>query len=165
MHVRRLALVSMVALAALAVSACTCTSEGLELKPDRESRRAAVSLEWRSNDDVSGTMTASVSDGRLFSGPYFEITPETQIDQLKPLWEGWAEGHGWRYWQPGPGFVKHYGGEVLANLTAPNGERMRCRLRKVSHSPGMSGGGEGVCQLIDGITADAAFPPVPRGKY
>jgi hypothetical protein len=160
MNARRIAFAS---IAVLAVSACTCTSDGLELKLDGEQPQALVTFDWRSSDDISGTMTASFSDGRQFSGPYFLITPETQVDQLKLLWQGWTGSHEWRHWQPGSSFVKDYGGEVLANLGTTSGERMRCQFRMSRDSSGMNGGGKGTCQIIDGITFHASFPLTRAG--
>jgi hypothetical protein len=149
-----------VIIAALAVSACAITSEGLELKPEDYARQAAVAADWLSSDDLSGTMTVFVSDGRLFTGPYVWITAETPAALLEPLWQGWSADHGWRHWQPGPDFVNHYRGEILASLRAANGERMRCRFRSLNRSSGMSGGGEGTCQFADGNTFDASFAAV-----
>ena len=146
--------------AALAVSACAITSEGLEFKPESAGERVAVIFEWRSSDDLSGTMTASLADGRLFSGPYFRITPQTQVDQLDPLWEGWSGSNGWRHWEPQASFVKHSSGKVLTNVRATNGERMRCQLTLLRPSSGLSGGAEGACQFTDGITVDATVRPI-----
>ena len=148
-----------VSVAALALSACAITSDGLEFKPDYAVEHVPVTFDWRSSDDVSGTMTASFEDGRQFSGPYFEITPETQLDRLEPLWEGWNREQSGRHWQPGPGFVKHYSGKVLANLGAAGGERMRCRFSLVRPSSGLGGGGEGRCQFTDGIRVAATLRP------
>jgi hypothetical protein len=84
-------------IAALAVSACAITSEGLELRPESAAGQTPVTADWRSSDDLSGTMTVSVSDGRVFTGPYVWITAETQAALLEPLWQGWSADHGWRH--------------------------------------------------------------------
>ncbi len=146
-------------IAALAVSACAITSDGLELSPEAEAGQPFVTADWRSSDDLSGTMTVSVSDGRVFTGPYVWITAETQAALLEPLWQGWSADHGWRHWQPGPDFVNHYRGEILASLHAANGERLRCRFRSLNRASGMSGGGHSACQFSDGSTFDASFAP------
>jgi hypothetical protein len=117
---------ALVPLAALAVSACATTSDGLQLRLEDEREQTPVTFDWDSQDDVSGNMTATLSDGRRFTGSYF---------------------------------VSYDSGKVLASLSGMNGERLRCLFRMVRPSSGMSGGGEGECQLINGITLGATFPP------
>jgi hypothetical protein len=150
-----------VAIAALAVSACTYTSDGLELAVEEEA--AVVTFNWQSSDDSSGVLTAALTDVRQFRGPYFRIAKDTHLDQLAPLWDGWTAGRDWQHWQPGPDFLNLYGGKVLASLSTPGGERMRCRFRFAHAASGMVGGGEGTCQLADGTTLHATFPPA-RGQ-
>jgi hypothetical protein len=122
-----------------------------------------VNFTWHGNSDsVSGTMSAAFASGVTYSGQFFQITSDTSVDSLGPLWTGW--GRGWRgggfggYWDAGPDFVKKYTGRVLANLTAPDGKHMRCRFQLARPSSGMSGGGSGECQVPDGKTIDASFP-------
>jgi len=148
---------TLISIAAVALSACAITSEGLEFKVQPEVARATVSFAWRSRDDHSGTLTASLPDGRVFSGPYVWITAETPSTDLVPLWQGWRAQRGWRQWQPGPEFANYYRGETLASLRATNGELMRCRFRALDRSSGMNGGGEGTCQRAGRRTFDAAF--------
>ena len=106
-------------------------------------------------------MTATFADGPSFNGDYFQITRETQIDRLGPLWAGysprWYGWHGW-YADAGPDSVTHYSSRVLANLTGGDGEHMRCRFQLVRPRSSMKRGGEGRCQLYDGRTIDATFP-------
>lgn len=158
MNVKRLT-GALASIAATALSACAITSEGLEFTPDREGVQALATFSWHGIDDLSGTMTASFPDGRLFSGSYVWITAETQPDLLEPLWQGWTGNHGWRHWEPGPDFVQYYRGDILATLSAANGERMRCRFKAGNRSSGMSGGGQGTCQFADGNSFDASFAP------
>ena len=120
-----------------------------------------VNFTWKSSDDVSGTMNATLSDGKTFTGQYFQITTDTTVDNLGPLWAGWGPGWrrgGWGYWGAGPEFVKHYTGKVVANLGTPNGTYMRCTFRLVHPSSGMAGGGRGNCQIPDTGEIDANFP-------
>ena len=151
-------------LATLFVSGCRTTGAGYgTLQNSADGADIRVSFDWRSTDSVSGTMTATFSDGRSFTGQYFQITSDTRIDHLGPLWHEWSPAwRGWRYWyrDPGPQLVKHYSGRVLANLGSTDGERMRCRFRLIRPASGMSGGGEGTCQLPDGNTIYATFPAV-----
>jgi hypothetical protein len=148
----------------LALAGCTCTSDGLELDSRSEIEKAPVTLEWRSTDSVSGSITALSADGRQFRGEYLRITPDANLDQLTPLWEGWTTGWGWPHWRPeaAPKFVKHHDGEVLASLTTASGERMRCRFGLDNRSLGMSGGGKGECEFAGGKTIDARISPLVR---
>lgn len=153
-NVRRIVLPLAMAL----ITGCTTTGSGAGFT---STDRAPVAFNWRSNDSVSGTLTAALPDGKTFSGRYFQITSETTVDRLGPLWYGgpWGwRGRGWSYWEPSPAFVKHYSGKVVANLTAPDGERMRCHFHLIRPSSGMSGGGQGKCQLPNGQNIDAMFP-------
>ena len=142
-------------------AAAGCTTTGAGRGTLHDGVEAGVTFQWHSTDSISGTMTATFADGRSFSGSYFQITSDTRIDRLGPLWDGWHRPwRAWPYWypEPGPEFVKHYSGRVLANLSAANGEHMRCRFRLVHPSSGMAGGGAGTCQLSDGKTVEATFP-------
>jgi hypothetical protein len=56
-------------------------------------------------------------------------------------------------------FVAHYTGHVVANLSGPDGQRMRCQFRLLRSGQGMKGGGQGQCQLPSGETIHAEFPP------
>jgi hypothetical protein len=151
-----------VALAALvAAGVVGCTTMGAGYGTIKGMPTSAVNFDWKSKGEVTGSMTATFADGRSFSGDYFQITRETQIDRLGPLWAGYSpRWHGWNGWyaDPGPDFVTHYSGRVLANLTGDDGEHMRCRFQLVRPRSGMKGGGEGSCQLYDGQTIDATFP-------
>jgi hypothetical protein len=126
-----------------------------------ESGQNPVNFTWKSSDDVSGTMNATLSDGKTYTGQYFQITTDTTVDNLGPLWTGWGPGWrrgGWGYWDAGPEFVKHYTGKVVANLGTPDGTYMRCTFRLVHPSSGMAGGGRGNCQIPDAGEIDATFP-------
>jgi hypothetical protein len=122
--------------------------------------------DWKSSDGVSGTMSATMSGGQTYSGQYFQITKDTTVDSIGPLWVGgwggWGGrgGWGWGYWgaDPSPDFVTHYSGRVVANLAQPSGAHMRCQFRLADPEEGMNGGGIGQCQLPNGTTIDANFP-------
>jgi hypothetical protein len=121
-----------------------------------------VTFSWKSSDPVSGSMSATLTDGKIYSGQFFEITKDTRVDNLGPLWTGWHPGWGrfggFDYWDAGPSFVTHYSGRVVANLGTPGGAHMRCKFQLAHPSEGMAGGGRGQCQMPDGKTIDATFP-------
>lgn len=147
------------ALAACLAAACTTIGVGTGAT---RSGTDAFTFNWSSNDSISGSMTAaSAATGKAFSGSFFQITSNTKIDELRPLWTGWGRRRGaWPYWGPDayPAFVTHYSGRVVANLVSADGQRMRCDFRLVQPTSGLAGGGEGRCQVPDGKTIDAMFP-------
>ena len=154
------------------LSGCTTmgTGEGNISRNDRPG--APVHFTWKSTDGgQQGTMKATLKHA-IYQGRFFQITHQTQREVLAPLWLGWNDGWSdWPYWGgPFSGgayqggydttqFITHYSGKVLANLSSPQGERMRCRFLLGSPSAGMSGGGQGECQLSDGRTISATFDP------
>lgn len=137
---------------ALLLSACQTAGTG---SGNVRGTRKPVAFTWESTDSVSGKITATFGTGRVFKGTYFQITRDTRVDRLEPLWYGWGgrpyRRSAWRYWahDEGPEFVKEYSGRVLANLHTEDGEHMRCRFTLISPSRGMAGGGEGRCQLSE----------------
>ncbi len=152
--------VGLPALVAL-VAGCATMGTGTGATP---SGADPVQFSWKSSDSVSGTMDATLSDGKTYSGQFFQITKNTTVDSIGPLWSGWHSrwrGYGgWGYWDAAPstGFITHYSGKVVANLGAPGGDHMRCRFQLAHPSEGMAGGGRGQCQLPDGNSIDATFP-------
>jgi hypothetical protein len=126
-----------------------------------------VTFTWKSTDGGQrGTMMATLQ-GATYRGRFFQITRQTRLDMLTPLWEGWNEGWSdWPYWGgPFAGgydisqFVTYYSDKVLANLLDSKGQRMRCRFLLYSPSAGMTGGGQGECQLSSGHKITATFSP------
>lgn len=124
-----------------------------------------VSFIWTSNDGgISGVMMAAIPEGS-FQGQFFQITQQTRVETLAPLWSHWGSGwDDWPYWggplppmYPSPQFVTHYSGKVVATLQSASLQRMRCRFHLMAPARGMSGGGEGECQLSDGRLVRAVF--------
>lgn len=147
--------IGMVAFAAL-LGACTTTGTGTG---ETRGGGPGVRFNWTEEGPVKGQMTATFADGRTYVGKMFQITSDTQVDDVAPLWVGWYQPwDDWPYWGYGPQFITHYSGKVIANLRDPNGNHMRCNFRLVDPSRGMAGGGAGKCQLGDGHTIDADFP-------
>ena len=143
-----------------AVLAAACVSSG---RGFGETRRGGehVDFTWTARGDHSGTMTATLASGQTLAGPYFQITQDSRIEELRPLWYGWRSAwRGWPYWGPVPqtAFVTHYTGRVVANLEGMDNLRMRCRFTLEHPASQMAGGGTGKCQLGNGQTIDAQFP-------
>ena len=152
-----------IALAALALAACETQSAGTGSGNLRGTQKP-VAFTWESRDSVSGDITATFGSGRVFKGVYFQVTSDSRVDRMDPLWDGWGRPYrrnAWRYWgrDAGPDFVKTYSGRVLANLHSEDGDHMRCRFSLISPQRGMAGGGEGRCQLSEsGREINAEFP-------
>jgi hypothetical protein len=139
---------------------CTTTGIGFGSTP---SSHNAVTFSWKSADDVSGSMTASLASGTIYTGQFFQITRNMTVATLDPLWAGGGPrwnmgGRGDWQWNRGPDFVTRYSGRVVANLATADGAHMRCRFQLVHPSDGMAGGGQGECQMPDGQRIDAQFP-------
>ena len=143
----------------LAVTGCATTGEGTGFTASGQHK---VLLKWKSAGSVSGSMTASLPNGTTYSGQYFQITSDTRLSDLGPLWDGWVPewgmGEDWDDWNPEPQFITHYSGRVVANLAGAGGAHMRCRFRLIHPAEGMGGGGRGVCQLPYGPRIHAQFP-------
>ena len=146
-----------VAAATLAVTACATTGTGVG---ETRGGGPSVRFDWKAEGAVKGQMTATFPDGKSYTGQLFQITSDTRVDEMGPLWAGWRGRRfgGWGYWDAGPEFITHYSGRVVANLSDPNGDHMRCNFRLVKPASGMAGGGQGKCQLPDKRTIDATFP-------
>ena len=148
---------------AMIVAGCTTMGTGTGSTP---SGGSPTVFSWESSDGVTGTMSATMAGGQTYRGQYFQITKNTTVDSIGPLWVGgwggWGDygGWGWGYWgaDPSPAFITHYSGRVVANLAQPSGAHMRCQFRLAIPDEGMNGGGLGRCQLPDGTTIDASFP-------
>jgi hypothetical protein len=156
-------LLAVTALASLALSACATQSGGTGSGNVRGTRKP-VAFTWQTTDRVSGDITATFGNGDTYKGSYFQITRETRVDRLGPLWEGWGQPYPrtvWRYWDRDMDrqFIQEYKGRVLANLLSNGGNHMRCRFTLANPSRGMAGGGKGRCQLSEtGREINAEFP-------
>lgn len=150
----------------LALAACTTTGSGSGQVAGVGAQSESVAFSWTSKDGgLSGTMTAVLPDVS-YQGEFFQITQQTRTEVLAPLWAHWNHGwYDWPYWgipasppYPATQFITHYSGKVVATLAAQGDQRMRCRFHLMAPARGMSGGGEGQCQLSDGRLVRAVFP-------
>lgn len=149
-------------LAVLAATACMTTGVGTG---QSASGSLNAAFNWTQTGGTSGTMTANLSNGSVYQGQFFEVTRETQVSNMGPLWAGWGgrwAWRGWGWWGPSDSTITHYSGQVLANLQGPAGY-MRCHFTLASPSSGMDGGGSGECQLPTGTIINTQFPPSHSG--
>jgi hypothetical protein len=150
-------------LIATALAACKSTGGGEGRTGEGDVR---ATFQWEQSTPTSGVLRASLLKPNglqeTYEGKFFQITRESRLETLTPLWVGWYPAWvGWPYWGPEPqlSFITHYTGHVVANLEGPDNQRMRCHFRLLRASAGMKGGGEGECQLATGETIKASFPP------
>ena len=149
---------------------CTTTGTGggdLNYVNKGKHPTSPVKFIWKSSDNGQhGTMTATLPKD-VYQGPFFQITEQTNSEILTPLWTGWNEGwNDWPYPYGGGAYITDYSsyqyitrytGKVVANLSDTSGHRMRCRFFLTVPSMGMSGGGQGECQLSGGRSINAVF--------
>ena len=162
-----------IATAALAVAGCTTTGFGTG---QYAVGNVGATFTYTQTGAAAGTMAASLTNGQVYQGPFFQIRSESVVD-YDPLWNGWGPGYrwgrgwagrpygygwgGWGPWGPSMETVTHYSGQVLANLQGPGGF-MRCNFALMRPRAGIAGGGVGQCQLPTGAIIHAQFPPARR---
>jgi len=114
--------------------------------------RGEVVFSWKSDASGNeGTIEAHFPDGREFAGTFVQVTSTTWRDSYGPYWNawsypGWGMGGPW-FMGPQMAFVTHYSGRLLAHLEDAHGTRMRCTFTLYDPPAGITGGGEGDCQL------------------
>jgi hypothetical protein len=155
----------------IAIAAAGCTTTGIGTGQSATGNIGAT-FTWTETGGTRGTMVASLTDGQLFQGQFFQVTQESRVTDYGPLWNGWGPGWGWHRpwgrwgsgwggwgpWGPDNQTITQYTGQVLANLQGPGGF-MRCHFTLMRPSSGMIGGGVGQCQLPAGTIINAQFPP------
>jgi hypothetical protein len=164
MRALRICRASAMAMGLLAIL-ISCKSTGVgEGASDSGDVRAQFT--WQQTEPSSGTLTATLTEPsgltETYQGKFYQITSNSEIETLGPLWHPWHPGWGgWAYWDPEPAqaLVTHYTGHVLANLAGPAGKRIRCQFQLIRADEGMKGGGQGRCQLASGKTISAYFSP------
>lgn len=114
-----------------------------------------VTFNWDSKGDVTeGNIQAALPDGTEFNGTYLQVTNQATSMEYGPYYGTWNDPMWGAAWYSGPesGFVTEYTGRVIAHLRAQNGTRMRCKFNLREPISGMSGGGQGDCQLSSNET-------------
>src|SRR3982750_2831239 len=81
----------------LSIAIAGCTTTGMGTGQSARGNLGATFV-WRETGGTRGTMVASLTNGQVFQGPFFQITSESVID-YDPLWNGWGPG-----WGGGGGF-------------------------------------------------------------
>jgi hypothetical protein len=71
----------------IATIAAGCTTMGTGTGSTPSGGSPTV-FSWQSSNGVSGTMTATLPGGKTYSGQYFQITKDTTVDSISPLWVG-----------------------------------------------------------------------------
>jgi hypothetical protein len=148
--------IGMAVAALVGIAGCTTTGTGSGMSRAGDIK---ANFTWTAQGPTQGQMTATLGDGRVYQGRFFQVTQQTVVDDLGPLWNGWVGRYhwrGWDWWGPQSETITHYSGQVLANLQGSDGF-MRCHFRLVDPSSGMGQGGEGRCQLPDGARIRAYF--------
>lgn len=158
-------LIAASALVLMIMAGCTTTGIGHGEMTAPGKPAESVLFSWKSMDGgISGTMMARLPHA-VYEGKFFQITRQTQNVTLAPMWNGWIEGWGdWPYRRypysypyTATQFITYYSGKVVANLETNDGQYMRCRFHLANPASGMTGGGQGECQLSGGRSINAIF--------
>jgi hypothetical protein len=151
-----------IAIAAAGAAGCATTGfgSGRVAAPGKPEAEGEASFRWRAEPDATrGTINAVLPDGRIFRGSFLQVVSTTVAQDLDPYWSAWGgPWHGWGYSgiYNDTMFVRHYTGRVIAQLTGPEGERMRCRFVLARPEDGPASGGVGDCELSSGETIEYA---------
>src|SRR6185295_489939 len=97
-------------LATLLGSACTTMGTGTG---ETRGGGPGVRFDWKAEGATKGHITATFANGKTYSGMLFQITSDTTVDDVGPMWSGWGGRFGgrfggWAYWDAGPQFITHY---------------------------------------------------------
>jgi len=144
----------------LAMLAAGCTSIGTGVGSTPPARTCQLQLE----EFGSGvrTMNATLSDGKIYSGQFFQITKDTTVNSV-----GRSGPAGL---QPGAGGAGKLGrgtvdelrhplhGPCRGQLGAPSGEHMRCKFSSRILRRGWPAAAAANVRCPDGKTIDATFP-------
>ena len=123
-------------LVVLTATAAACSTMGTG-EGDMRGGGPGVRFDWKAEDAVHGQLTATLANGKTYEGKLFQITSDTRVEEVEPLWVGWhRHWREWGYWNPGPEFITHYSGRVVANRT--NSSDPSTGYLNVQNPPGTS---------------------------
>jgi hypothetical protein len=137
----------------LAAVACTVSGVGTGELTQAGIKTEPVSLQWHSNSDNGGTMTALLGDGDVFEGKYLQVTR-----QIADGWDNSASARPYGEGTAAEESTTEYTRRVVATLTDKSGAVLRCRFILSQPASGMAGGGSGQCRSSGGAVLDATFP-------
>lgn len=143
MKLRNVATILGLGVAAATMSACTVMGTGTGTVA---ANNEPVSFAWKSTGITRGTISATLGDGRVFTGTYEQLAPPDYLIATESK-----------------DYQDYVTPNVTADLSAPDGQAMSCRFRLVNTVGGMGEGARGTCRL--GNTTIAAVLPrsLPRG--
>lgn len=137
------------------LGACATTGVGTgALEPSRSGRPETVDFAWRAEPSaVRGTIEASLPSGERFRGSWIRLDARTDPSSLTAYYRAFEGG-----WMglSAPAFARAYEGDLVALLTGPGDERMRCHFALAHPEEGPAAGSRGSCELSDGHTVEYA---------
>src|SRR6186997_10322 len=90
-----------ISLAVLALAACETPNGAGTGSGNVRGTQKPVAFTWQSHDNDSGDITATFGSGRVFKGAYVQVSRDSRVESLDPLWDGWEaprSRNAWRYW-------------------------------------------------------------------
>ncbi|QNP44535.1 hypothetical protein H9L15_12920 [Sphingomonas daechungensis] len=156
-------------LAVLALAGCTTSGVGTG---QSAVGNVGATFTYTQTGATRGTMVASLTNGQVFQGQFFQVTQESRVTDFGSLWNGWGPGWGWGRGWGGRRWVTAGADGALGSVRrndhplqrpdprefAGPGGFMRCNFSLARPSSGMAGGGAGQCQLPTGAIIHAQFP-------
>lgn len=159
---------------ALPCLGCATTGKSIARVTDRAGEVVPVRMAWRTPSAYGafGHVVIELPDGTLYRGDYRLVGEPDEMTSA--LWRPWRTG--WPDWPlPWEGealpvtvsldegsLQDRYRGIAIANLEAPNGQRMRCRFGLLQPTVGLAGGFDGDCQAMPPDRPTAPRQPSTR---
>lgn len=128
-----------------ALGACTTMGTG---SGTVASSGAPVSFKWRSTDSADGTLSATLADGREFTGTFTQLVPRGYLGS-------WV--------QPTKDYEDTHSRRVAASLRTSDGQTMGCLFRLANTVGGIGEGATGECRFGDSTIAAVLPRSLPPG--
>ena len=122
-----------------ALGACASTGTGMGTVA---SSGEPVTFAWQGKDPANGTLTATLADGRTFSGTFTQLAPRGYLG-------GWVKDT--------KDYGDRYSERLAARLQAGDGSTMGCLFQLDNFVGGIGEGAKGECRLED-QTIQATIP-------